>query len=511
MKQNYQNTKKHILFAFALASFSFTQLHAQTYCNMGITSAGEPITLVKFANIDLRSSNETPFIWAWENFTDTYAYVQAGSSYEIRLEGHTDGGFTNYFSVWIDWNQNGVFDNSERYDIGSINNSNGNDGKHALGNIAVPANALEGPTRMRVYKNYNEYPNGPCAEHNYGQAEDYTVVVSKYTTPTNTNNDKFTTALATTGLDVNFEYSGTTGIHRYRDFTYEKPEAEEVKITHSFNFNHEFEGGAHTLKVWADFNNDANFTEDEVIYLGHSASNSLTDQITIPANVNPGTYRLRFRSVSGGTLNSTLSPDANVTDGTTIDFLLKTIPVPLPVEMSDLKGNLADNKAYLNWETYKEVDNRGFEIQKSVDGKNFETIAFVNSQAKDGNSSSKLKYEFIDQKSLTKETFYRLRQVDIDNSFKYSNIIALKPEIVKDAVKILAYPNPFRNTLTVSRQNGKVESAKITIIDLAGKTVYEQNMNADQINIETQDLPNGTYFIKYEDGVSNKTIKVNKF
>ena len=509
MKNLYLIKVISIIFTFALISFS--SLNAQTYCNVQINEVGEPITLVKFANIDHRTSNASPFIWAWENFLDTYAYVQAGSSYEIRLEGHTDGNFTCYFSVWIDWNQNGVFDELERYDIGSVTSSNGNDGKHTLGTISVPANALEGVTRMRVFKNWDVYPSGPCASHNYGQAEDYSVVVSNYTTPTNTNNDKFTSALATTGLNVNFEYSGTTGIHRYRDFTYEKPVTEEVKVSHSFNFNHQFIGGAHTLKVWADFNNDANFTEDEVIYLGHSASSSLTDQITIPANVNPGTYRLRFRSISGGTLNSTLSPDANVNDGTTIDFLLKTIPVPLPVEMSELSGFLDNNKANLYWETYKEVDNQGFELQKSIDGKNFETIGFVKSQAVDGNSASILKYEFVDQKVINKETYYRLKQVDIDKSFNYSNVISLKPRNIKDDLKLLAYPNPFKNTLILTRQNGKVDIAKISIIDISGKIVLEKNMDTDKINIETQNLPNGTYFIKYEDGVSNTIIKVNKF
>lgn len=147
-------------------------------CMFDITSNVEPITRVVLANIDNTSSpvvNGTP---ALEDFTDFEVIVGQGSTYEVKLEGNTDGPYTNYFTVFIDWNQNGDWtDAGEMYEIGSITNSTGTDGMQAVGSITVPIDAPLGPTTMRVIKNYNSSPTNPCGSYSYGQGEDYTILV----------------------------------------------------------------------------------------------------------------------------------------------------------------------------------------------------------------------------------------------------------------------------------------------------------------------------------------------
>jgi len=150
----------------------------EPYCAFNVTSNVEPITHVLFAGIDNTTSatvNATP---ALENFTTIIGSVAQGDTVPMALEGNSDGSFTNHFMVYVDWNQDGDFsDADESYPAGSITASTGTDGQQALSSIAVPGTALNGPTRMRVTKNYNTPTASACGSVAFGQAEDYTLLV----------------------------------------------------------------------------------------------------------------------------------------------------------------------------------------------------------------------------------------------------------------------------------------------------------------------------------------------
>src|SRR5690606_22991819 len=156
----------------------------QPECLFDITIDVEPITRVDVADIDNPSDASVNGSPALEDFTSIIGHMSAGESYEIALEGNTAGNFTTYFTVFIDWNQNGDWtDAGEMYEIGSITNSTGTDGQQALGSIDVPADAAEGTTLMRVIKNFNASPTNPCGIYSYGQAEDYTIEVGDVVNP----------------------------------------------------------------------------------------------------------------------------------------------------------------------------------------------------------------------------------------------------------------------------------------------------------------------------------------
>lgn len=153
------------------------------YCAVDYTLDIEPITLVEVAGISNATSagiNGSP---AHEDFTDIVGEMVEGESYTIALEGNT-GGYTNSFTVFIDWNQDGILDNEEeRYEIDTMYDSNGADGQQAVGIIEVPIGALAGPTRMRVIKRFtssgSDFAESSCLPgSNYGQAEDYTINVT---------------------------------------------------------------------------------------------------------------------------------------------------------------------------------------------------------------------------------------------------------------------------------------------------------------------------------------------
>jgi hypothetical protein len=152
------------------------------YCGPLVFSEGvEPMTNVEFAGIENRTDAPTNGTPAHEDFTGLSGDVLAGGSYDIILEGNTDGPFTNRFAVFVDWNQNDVFDDAnEVYEItATINGSTGEDGQQAIQSLEVPIDALQGQTRMRVKKIFGltDYLD-PCLGTAYGQVEDYTISVS---------------------------------------------------------------------------------------------------------------------------------------------------------------------------------------------------------------------------------------------------------------------------------------------------------------------------------------------
>ena len=149
-------------------------------CVFDITLDIEPITRVDVADIDHTSDATVNGSPALEDFTAVVGNMAPGESYDIALEGNTAGDFTTFFTVFIDWNQDGDWtDADEMYEIGSITNSTGTDGQQATGTIAVPAGAPEGTTVMRVIKNFNVSPTNPCGTYSFGQGEDYTINVGE--------------------------------------------------------------------------------------------------------------------------------------------------------------------------------------------------------------------------------------------------------------------------------------------------------------------------------------------
>ena len=150
------------------------------YCGPIIFGTVEPISRVVVAGIDNDSSATLNGSPAHQDFVAIMGEMEQGNVYSIALEGNTVGDFTNRFVVFIDWNQNNILDDEgEVYSIDEpLINSTGRDGLQAVGEIAVPENAVLGNTRMRVKKTYDQPYFDPCdSESNWGQAEDYTITV----------------------------------------------------------------------------------------------------------------------------------------------------------------------------------------------------------------------------------------------------------------------------------------------------------------------------------------------
>ena len=181
----------------------------------------------------------------------------------------------------------------------------------------------------------------------------------------------------------------------------------------------------------------------------------------------------------------------------------------LPVELLDfsIKCNGTENKLY--WSTASELNNDYFEIQRSNDTKDWISIDKVIGA---GNSNSILKYEYTD-KTTSGKFYYRLKQVDYDGQFEYSEILLANCSNIAEPV-IEVYPNPVLNTAKLKIANWSTDKLKIEIYDMLGKQVYQSQINLfdgyteEKINLSKYN--SGIYLIRISDGQTIENLRIEK-
>ncbi len=167
----------------------------------------------------------------------------------------------------------------------------------------------------------------------------------------------------------------------------------------------------------------------------------------------------------------------------------------LPVKYVSFKGARSENINKLTWITTNELDNTGFEVQKSTDGKNFEKIGFVNSNYVSGNAT----YNFNDATN-DRVSYYRLKQIDKNGKFTYSVVVVIKSAEAGNIHLETIYPNPVAADLNLKVSALNADKLAIVITDATGKTVanYHASVVAGMNHFEysVSNLRAGTYYIK---------------
>lgn len=159
----------------------------------------------------------------------------------------------------------------------------------------------------------------------------------------------------------------------------------------------------------------------------------------------------------------------------------------MPVVISTFQARASLSGNLLNWSTANELNNRGFEIERSTEAANFRTIAF---QAAKGAGSS---YQFTDYSPLPGDNYYRLKQLDHNGAFSYSDILHVRfSAAAKNDLSV--FPNPCRNELTVSVSKN---NTTIVIYNAQGTVVmHVKNADAGQMSLDVSHLTPGAYILK---------------
>ena len=199
--------------------------------------------------------------------------------------------------------------------------------------------------------------------------------------------------------------------------------------------------------------------------------------------------------INQSTLTFTVTYAAIIDD---VDAGLKS--KPLPVELLDFTGRYNSNKDVneLTWATASEVNNDYFEIERSFEGRAFESVGVVEGK---GNSASRVSYDFTDKDISLNGTYtYRLRQVDFDGRFEYSNLVNIEVSR-KGVVKTAIYPNPSVSDVNLDIYAVEGAVVKVDIYDNLGKLVIQgfinevMTGNVKTSKIESGRLNEGVYYI----------------
>ena len=176
----------------------------------------------------------------------------------------------------------------------------------------------------------------------------------------------------------------------------------------------------------------------------------------------------------------------------------------LPVEMLFFTAKPTNEAVQLDWATASELDNEGFEIEKSLDGQRWQVLGFVKGY---GTTTERQNYSFLDERVTAGINYYRLKQLDHDGNFEYSDVRSINVKADANSTYLHLYPNPVSNELTVESGAGM-----IYIYNQMG-VVLKQVEATNSINtLDIQTLPAGQYkalFITTDGHVkSNSFVKL---
>lgn len=252
-----------------------------------------------------------------------------------------------------------------------------------------------------------------------------------------------------------------------------------------------------------------------------NATSTTTSPMSVTSAVNArlagtldidGTIQLN----SDGSFSYT-APDLNTTDAieyeicdennvctkSTLYMLVTTLDY-LPVKLARFEAAAERETARLYWETTEEVNASHFEVQRSLDGRHWHRLGEVKAR---GNSTTLQEYTFSDHSPAEGVNYYRLRMIDTDGTFEYSDLRSLN--FTLPDTEITLAPNPVSDVLKVNlRDNTGVR--KIRLYSLEGQVLLNQNEYTDA-GIAVRQLPAGLYFltITYPDGrtITRKVVK----
>jgi hypothetical protein len=154
---------------------------------------------------------------------------------------------------------------------------------------------------------------------------------------------------------------------------------------------------------------------------------------------------------------------------------------------------MSENQVELNWDTKSEINSAHFELERSIgQAINFESLSTINAE---GSAFQEASYAYVDNLPFKEKTyFYRLKMVDLDGSFEYSNTISINK--VGDNSKFQTYPNPTTEVINIEFEVlSESDIVEIYVIDQLGKSTIQR--------LFTQELERGSYLEKFNLNLSS--------
>jgi hypothetical protein len=174
----------------------------------------------------------------------------------------------------------------------------------------------------------------------------------------------------------------------------------------------------------------------------------------------------------------------------------------VPVEFISFIASANGNEVKLSWSTATELNNQGFEVQRKFGSNDFVTIGSVKGK---GTTTSLNNYSYTDKLIDPGKYLYRLKQVDFNGTFEYSNVIEVDVRSVDKFALELNYPNPFNPSTKISWQSPVNGRQVLKVFDVLGNEIAtlvneEKEAGYHSIDFNGSNLPSGIYFYQLRSG-----------
>ena len=255
-----------------------------------------------------------------------------------------------------------------------------------------------------------------------------------------------------------------------------------------------------TLAGWLDYNGNGIFEPTEGITKLIPSSNALQTHtlswngITVTLPLATTTY-MRIR-VTSATNNMTVNNSTRWYSNGEVEDYPVFVNVLLPVELHSFNATAKyNNSVVLDWQTGKELDFKGFEIERSKDGLNWHYLTFVDAWK---NIESDNDYVYTDQDPIPGKSYYRLKLLSQDGNFRYSDVRSVVINDLHSGLKLL--PNPVKHVTTLRFTHDATETAMIHVIDINGKRMFTRPVmiqsGKNEILLDKLNLTPGIYVMQ---------------
>jgi photosystem II stability/assembly factor-like uncharacterized protein len=192
------------------------------------------------------------------------------------------------------------------------------------------------------------------------------------------------------------------------------------------------------------------------------------------------------------------------------DVVYKWSSNVLPVELTSFTAQAQNQTVILNWVTATELNNNGFEIQRKVLESDFATVGFVKGE---GTTTNQKEYSYVDRNLTDGKYFYRLKQLDFNGAYDYSNTIEVDVRLLDNFTLEQNYPNPFNPTTTIGYVLQEKSSTKLILMNAIGEEIAvlvneEQDKGYHSAVLNGKNLSSGIYFYKLQAGNFVETKKM---
>jgi hypothetical protein len=278
------------------------------------------------------------------------------------------------------------------------------------------------------------------------------------------------------------------GVSKIRSSVISLPNNQQINYSFNFFFD------------W--FANPSGTVTVAVTYDGGATSTPIYTQVDATGNVGPLIVTGNFTTPASGSQNTQLEItfNGNSFNNDNIYWDNVCLQWTVPVELTSFVATSSGADVELNWTTATETNNQGFQVERMSEGGSYEQVGYV---AGFGTTTEPKAYSFVDSKLEAGSYTYRLKQIDFNGSYEYSNEVNVDVELPLEYSLEQNYPNPFNPSTTIKYSIPEDGFVKLAVYNMLGEEVATivsnvQKAGRYEVNFNAAGLSSGVYVYRIE-------------